>query len=113
MQAVSKGPNIDKSAFLIVDMQNDFLHRDGSFSHFAREHPEAEIDMPFLTAAIPNVKRLAEAFRAAGRPVVYLAHVLKSDYSDAAFPYRRVGIEPASGNLTHCVEGTEHRSSMI
>jgi nicotinamidase-related amidase len=37
MQAVSKGPNIDKSAFLIVDMQNDFLHRDGSFSHFAAQ----------------------------------------------------------------------------
>jgi len=35
MQAVSKGPNIDKSALLIVDMQNDFLHRDGSFSHIA------------------------------------------------------------------------------
>ena len=48
MQAVT-GPNIDKSAFLIVDMQNDFLHRDGSFSYFAREHPEAKIDMPFLS----------------------------------------------------------------
>jgi nicotinamidase-related amidase len=30
---VSNGPNIDKSALLIVDMQNDVLHRDGSFSH--------------------------------------------------------------------------------
>jgi len=105
MQAVA-GPNIDKSAFLIVDMQNDFLHRDGSFSHFAREHPEAKIDMPFLIGTIPNVKRLADAFRTAGRPVVYLAHVLKPDYSDAAFPYWRVGIEPGSGNRTHCVEGT-------
>jgi nicotinamidase-related amidase len=62
--------------------------------------------MPFLIGTIPNVKRLEEAFRAAGRPVVYLAHVLKPDYSDAAFPYWRVGIEPGSGNRTHCVEGT-------
>jgi ureidoacrylate peracid hydrolase len=52
------------------------------------------------------VKRLADAFRAAGRPVVYLAHVLKPDYSDASFPYWRVGIEPGIGNRTHCVEGT-------
>ena len=37
---------------------------------------------------------------------MYLAHVLKPDYSDAAFPYWRIGIEPASGNRTHCVEGT-------
>src|SRR5215467_5437612 len=49
---------------------------------------------------------MADAFRAAARPVVYLAHVLKADYSDAAFPYWRVGIEPRSGNRTHCVEGT-------
>jgi ureidoacrylate peracid hydrolase len=95
-----------RSALLIVDMQNDFLHRDGSFSHIAREHPEANIDMLFLVGTIPNVKRLADAFRAAGRPVVYLAHVLKPDYSDAAFPYWRVGIEPASRNRARCVEGT-------
>jgi len=106
VETVSIGPDIGKSALIIVDMQNDFLHRDGNFSHIAREHPEAQIDLPFLIGTIPNVKRLVDAFRAAGRPVVYLAHVLKPDYSDAAFPYWRVGIEPASGNLTHCVEGT-------
>ena len=86
MEAVSRATNIEKSALLIVDMKNDFLHRDGSFSHIAREHPEAKIDLPFLIGTIPNVKRLADAFRAAGRPVVYLAHVQKPDYSDAAFP---------------------------
>jgi len=106
MLVVGKGPEIDKSALIIVDMQNDFLHRDGNFSHIAREHPEANIDMPFLIGTIPNVKRLADAFRAAGRPVVYLAHVLKPDYSDAAFPYWRLRMEPGGGNRTHCVEGT-------
>jgi ureidoacrylate peracid hydrolase len=106
MAMAVKGAEIDRSALLIVDMQNDFLHRDGSFGHIALEHPEFNIDMPFLTGTIPNVKSLADAFRAAGRPVVYLAHVLKPDYSDAAFPYWRIGIEPASGNRTHCVEGT-------
>ena len=39
-----------RSALIIVDMQNDFLHRDGSFAHIAREHPEANIDLPFLRA---------------------------------------------------------------
>jgi nicotinamidase-related amidase len=106
METGSIGPDIGKSVLLIVDMQNDFLHRDGNFSYIAREHPEANIDMPFLIGTIPNVKRLADAFRAAKRPVVYLAHVLKPDYSDAAFPYWRVGIEPGDGNRTHCVEGT-------
>jgi ureidoacrylate peracid hydrolase len=106
MKTANNGPDIGNSALIIVDMQNDFLHRDGNFSHIAREHPEFSIDMPFLIGTVPNVKRLADAFRTAGRPVVYLAHVLKPDYSDAAFPYWRVGIEPGSGNRTHCVEGT-------
>ncbi len=106
MKTTPIGPEIEKSALLIVDMQNDFLHRDGSFGHIAREHPEAKIDIPFLTGTIPHVKKLADAFRAAGRPVIYLAHMLKLDYSDATFPYWRLGMEPASGNRTHCVEGT-------
>jgi ureidoacrylate peracid hydrolase len=90
METGSFGPDISKSALIIVDMQNDFLHRDGNFSHIAQEHPEANIDLAFLIGTVPNVKRLADAFRAARRPVVYLAHVLKPDYSDAAFPYWRV-----------------------
>jgi nicotinamidase-related amidase len=100
------GPDTARSALLIVDMQNDFLHPDGRFAHTAQERPEAMIDMPFLTGTIPHVKRLAAAFRAAGRPVVYVAHVLKPDYSDAAFPFWRLGLKPTTGNRTHCVEGT-------
>lgn len=62
---------------------------------------------------VPHVQRLADAFRTAGRPVVYVAHVLKPDYSDAAFPYWRIGINPGNGNRTHCVERTwERKSSM-
>jgi ureidoacrylate peracid hydrolase len=98
-------PEIGKSALIIVDMQNDFLHPEGSFGTRAREAPEAGIDLPFLTGTIPQVKRLADAFRKAGRPVVYIAHVLKSDYSDAQFPYWRLGLSPG-GNRPHCVEGT-------
>ena len=106
MTMTTKQAEIDRSALIIVDMQNDFLHRDGSFGHIALDHPEFNIDMPFLMGTIPNAQRLADAFRAAERPVVFLAHVLKPDYSDAAFPYWRIGIEPANGNRTHCVEGT-------
>jgi len=65
------------------------LHPDGGFAHLARERPEAQIDMPFLMGTIRHVKRLADAFRRAGRPVVYVTQVLRADYSDAAFPYWR------------------------
>ncbi|MFC2044982.1 cysteine hydrolase family protein [Chloroflexota bacterium] len=83
------GPDITKSALIIVDMQNDFLHEEGHFGKLAKERPERKIDREFLASTIPNVKRLSIAFREVGRSVVYIAHVLKSDYSDAAFPYWR------------------------
>ncbi|MFH1031751.1 MAG: isochorismatase family cysteine hydrolase [Chloroflexota bacterium] len=83
------GADITKSALIIVDMQNDFLNEAGHFGKLAKQYPERKIDMEFLGSTIPNVKRLAVAFRAAKRPVIYLAHIVKEDYSDAAFPYWR------------------------
>jgi nicotinamidase-related amidase len=77
MAVEEKRAESDRSALIIVDMQNDFLHPDGGFAHIAREHPEANIDMPFLRGTIPQVSRLADAFRSAERPVVYVAHVVK------------------------------------
>lgn len=106
MPSDNLGADFTRSALIVVDMQNDFLHRNGSFAHLAREHPEANIDMPFLLGTIPYAKRLIGAFRAVGKPVVYVAHMLKPDYSDAAFPYWRIGMQPGRGNRTHCVEGT-------
>ena len=81
------GPEIHKSALLIVDMQNDFVHTEGGFAQMAREAPEAPeagIDMQFLMNTIPRIQRLADAFRAAARPVVYIAPLLSkinSEYS--------------------------------
>jgi ureidoacrylate peracid hydrolase len=100
------GPDIAKSALVIVDMQNDFVHSDGGFAHLARERPEAKIDMPFLMSTVPHVKRLADAFRRAGRPVVYVTQVLRPDYSDAAFPYWRATKGSTTGHRTFIVEGT-------
>ena len=105
MESTIIGAEINKSALLVVDMQNDFVHSEGGFGHFARETPEAGIDMPFLMSTIPSVQRLAEAFRTAGRPVVYIAHVVKADYSDAQFPYWRIGLRPGASR-TFIVEGT-------
>ena len=105
MTIATMGPDIRKSALIIVDMQNDFVHPDGGFACIARENPVAGIDMPFLMGTIPHVQRLAGAFRQAGRPVIYIAHVVKPDYSDAQFPYWRLGLAPG-GNRTFIVEGT-------
>jgi ureidoacrylate peracid hydrolase len=97
------GPEIEKSALIIVDMQNDFVHPEGQFGIMAKQNPERDIDFNFLSSPIPRIKRLASAFRNADRPVIYVAHVLKSDYSDAAFPYWR---RERSNNPQFIVEGT-------
>ena len=87
-------------------MQIDFLHPDGGFGHLARENPDAKIDMEFLRSTIPQVVRLADAFRNVDRPVVYIAHVLKPDYSDAQFPYWRATRGSQSHNRTFITEDT-------
>jgi ureidoacrylate peracid hydrolase len=79
----SNGPDIARSALIIVDMQNDFVHADGGFA-----------------------QRLADAFREAGRPVIYIAHVLKPDYSDAQYPYWRLSRGSLAHNRTFIAEGT-------
>src|SRR6478752_1553881 len=60
MDMEKMGADISKSALIIVDMQNDFVHPDGGLAHRAREAPEARIDIPFLMGTIPYVKRLAQ-----------------------------------------------------
>ena len=99
----TRGPDITRSALIVVDMQNDFVHPDGTFGQRKRDNPDAKIDMEFLATPIPKIGRLAAAFRDAGQPVVYITHVLKPDYSDAAFPYWRTA---PGGNRTFIVEGT-------
>lgn len=106
MPTTSTGADLARSALIVVDMQNDFLHPDGGFAHRARENPEALIDVPFLTGTIPHAKLLVESFRAIGRPVVYVTHVLKRDYSDAQFPFWRVTRGSLAGNRTFITEGT-------
>jgi nicotinamidase-related amidase len=56
----------------------------------------------------PECEPASDAFRAATRPVVCIAHVPKPDYSNAAFPYWRFGIDPSS-----VIEPTVSRAQII
>jgi len=64
-------PDPSAVALLVIDMQRFFLEP-GS--------PSYTCGGP---AVLPTVKRLIEAFRAAGRPVVFTRHVHRADGSDA------------------------------
>ena len=62
--------NRDRSALLVIDMQNFFLD------------PDSETFIDGGHAVLPNIKELVEAFRKAGRPVIYTRHVHNPDGSD-------------------------------
>jgi ureidoacrylate peracid hydrolase len=98
------GPDIAKSALIIVDMQNDFVHPEGSLAYRSRDNPASALDLPFMMSVVQPVKRLAGAFRHAARPVIYIAHVVRPDYADAQFPYWRLA--RPTGNRTFIAENT-------
>ena len=63
--------NREKSALLVVDMQKFFLD------------PASPTYTCGGLAILPNVKKLIDAFRAAGRPVIYTCHVHHPGLLDA------------------------------
>jgi nicotinamidase-related amidase len=71
---------IDKTAVVVVDMQNDFV-REG-----------APMSLPSCREAIPNAKRIIEACRKEDMPIIYLKYIagpkstLIWNWSTAIFP---------------------------
>jgi ureidoacrylate peracid hydrolase len=64
------------TAVLVIDMQNGFVHPDGSV-------PRAGLGLPNMDKVIAeNAAMIAEA-RAAGLPVIYTRHVWRADMLDA------------------------------
>ena len=53
----------DKAALIVVDMQNDFVRAGAPF------------ELPSCRAAIPNARRVIDACRAHGIPIVYLKFI--------------------------------------
>lgn len=63
------------TALMIIDMQNSFLHADGSMAAIGMPH-EA------LTPAVAGCRTLVDAARAADVPVVFTRYVYMADYRD-------------------------------
>lgn len=110
----------DNAALIVVDMQNAYLHPEGSF---ARLWPEAnnrevrsidpvndplaagkQFDLALLRRSIPGCKRLIATARSAGVPVVYLTYVYRSDYKDGGVLIQE--INPSFRTVGYVAEGT-------
>jgi ureidoacrylate peracid hydrolase len=87
----------DRTALLVIDMQNGFCHPDGSFAGLG-------LDVSMCTAAIAGCRRLVEAAHAAGVPVVYTRYVYRADYKDGGVLVQEV--LPALADVKSLAAGT-------
>ena len=87
----------DGAALLVVDMQNGFCHRDGSFAQLG-------LDIRMLTSAIDGCRRLAAAAREADIPVIFTRYVYRPDYRDGGVLVHE--LLPAIAEVGSLVAGT-------
>ncbi|VDR40913.1 Peroxyureidoacrylate/ureidoacrylate amidohydrolase RutB [Tsukamurella paurometabola] len=71
-------PHWDRSALVLIDVQNDFVH--------------GPTPIPGTAGLVPAMARLAAAFRGAGRPVVHVVRLYVPGGSDVD-PVRRSAVE--------------------
>lgn len=67
--------DLARSALVIIDMQNDFLHPDGWF-------PRAGVDVSALLALAPALAELAAGAREAGVPVIWVNWGVRADRAE-------------------------------
>jgi ureidoacrylate peracid hydrolase len=77
----SQGPTLtrDRTALVVIDMQNAFCHPDGSFAKMT-DGRGLSIDM--CREAIRGCQRLTEVARFAAVPVIFTRYVYHADYVD-------------------------------
>jgi nicotinamidase-related amidase len=73
-------PHPDSAALLTIDVQRDFAL------------PGAPLEIPGTTDTVPRIRRLLDAFRAAGRPIVHVVRLYQEDGSNVD-PVRRGAVE--------------------
>lgn len=68
--------NVERTAVIVVDMQNDFGAEGGMFSR-------AGIDISMIQQAVKPTANVLAAARRIGMPIIYLKMAFKADLSDA------------------------------
>jgi ureidoacrylate peracid hydrolase len=74
-------PSASASALVVVDMQNGFLHTEGSCAR-------AGFPVAVLAPAVEPCRRAVAAARRAGVPVIYTRYTYRADFRDGGFMLR-------------------------
>lgn len=92
-------PQFPLSALLTVDTQHDVL--DGQ-----------PLEVPGTSAALPNLRALAEAFRSARRPIVHIVRLYRRDGSNVDL-CRRGAVEDGARMLSVDSEGAQLTAELL
>ncbi len=84
-------PHRESAALITIDVQRDFAL------------PGAPLEIAGTMDAVPRLRRLLDAFRAAGRPIVHVVRLYQADGSNVD-PVRRPAVE---GGLRMAVPGSD------
>ena len=87
-------PHRESAALLTIDVQRDF------------SLPGAPLEIAGTIDAVPRIRRLLEAFRAAGRPIVHVVRLYKEDGSNVD-PVRRTSVEGGARMAVPSSDGAE------
>ena len=93
----------DRAAFVVVDMQNDFLAPDRPSIRFGDSAPYSEEKRQRI---IRNTKEVAAATRARGWPVVYVRVVRRADNLDDVHGRTARSTRSLPEGVTHAAQGT-------
>lgn len=91
------GLDLSRAALLVIDLQNAFAHEEGTLG-------VSGVDVAPARATIPVVRRLVEAFRAAGRPVIWTQQVHLA--SDAARDAKQLASHTSRRKRVSAISGS-------
>jgi nicotinamidase-related amidase len=98
--------DLTRSALILIDFQNDFLHSQGLLSRSGN----SRLSDPARQSLITNTRALVDGMKKAGRPVVWIKTVLRRDHADSALsPAVRdsMGLTAEKGFLVEGSRGSE------
>ena len=81
-----------KPAMIVVDMQNAFLHDQGSVATMG-------LDITYMKETVAPVARLVQTCHDTNIPIIFTRYVLRADYTDAGLREERRPGACASGSL--------------
>jgi len=87
-------PHPESAALLTIDVQRDFAL------------PGAPLEIPGTLEVAPRIRRLLDAFRAAGRPIVHVVRLYQEDGSNVD-PVRRAAVEGGARMAAPGSDGAE------